>query len=288
MTSITTLAHRSLVRLTGPDWAPFLKGLCTAHIDDMSAHCNVGEHHKLYYGAFLRPQGKLICDVLLHTVSSDEVWLDIPLSEREEIMSKLNMYRLRAKVSLETLDCPVSVAFGGEMPAGFMVDPRSVVSRSAFGMAYGPFKPTTSHEDWRSYRIGLGLSDPGLDFLKDQLYAIDANLDLLGAIDFHKGCYIGQELTSRMKRRGQIKNRILPFVYAPPQSNTDAIVLPVLGEDILSGERRCGEILAMTSKSGLGLMRIDRLTSPLHCGHLELDLCIPEWIAPHLSVLEAE
>ncbi len=279
MTSIARLPHRGLISLTGPDWASFLKGLCTAPIDDLAEAAAKGQFHRLCYGAFLRPQGKMICDVLLHCASADEIWLDVPLSERDELLAKLNMYRLRARVALAALDLPVYVAFDGALPEGFMADPRGTIIGTNFGFAYSVQAETAEADAWAAFRMERGLSDPGYDFPKDELYPIDANLDLLGAIDFHKGCYVGQELTSRMKRRGQIKNRILAFRYAnhPPQA----------GAEVLGGDKRAGNVLNANNSYGLALMRLDRLAPPLSDSLGLIEVITPDWIAAHLPPPEA-
>ena len=278
--SVTALPHRALIAVSGPDWASFLKGLCTAHIDVIVEETARGEFHKLHYGAFLRPQGKMICDVLLHAVSADEIWLDVPLSERDDLLAKLNLYKLRAKVTITALDHPVFVAFGGDLPEGFMADPRRSIIDSIFGFAYAPQTETAMTNDWRAFRYAQGLAEAGTDFAKDELYAIDANLDLLSAIDFHKGCYVGQELTSRMKRRGQIKNRIIGFRY-----EGDA---PTVGAEIINIDKRAGEVLAATQGYGLALMRIDRREGDLSASGQSITLNIPDWIAPALPEITTE
>jgi folate-binding protein YgfZ len=278
--SITALPHRALIAVSGPDWASFLKGLCTAHIDEIVEETAGGVFHKLHYGAFLRPQGKMICDVLLHAVSADEIWLDVPLSERDELLAKLNMYKLRARVTLAAPDHPVYVAFDGGLPAGFMADPRGSIIDATFGLAYTPQNETATTDDWRTFRYAHGLAEAGTDFGKDDLYAIDANLDLLAAIDFHKGCYVGQELTSRMKRRGQIKNRILGFRYEGEA--------PEPGTEILNIDKRAGETLAAVRGDGLALMRIDRSEGALSIDGKPVTLNIPAWIAPGLPEITTE
>ena len=273
MTSIARLPHRSLLRLTGPDWATFLKGQCTAHIDRISETAAKGLRH-MQYGAFLRPQGKMYADCLIQSVSPDEVWLDVPLTAREDLLAKLNMYRLRAKVTIEPLDRPVFVAFGGNIPDVFIRDPRSDIIGAAIGFSYDEQTETSDASAWAEFRMSRGLSDPGHDFGPDELYAIDANLDLLDAIDFHKGCYVGQELTSRMKRRGQIKNRILGFTSSFAHAT---------GAEILSHDRRAGEVLGQAGHHGLGLMRLDRLDTPLLTSTGELSLNITPWVGKHIA-----
>ncbi len=276
MTEIARLSHRALIRITGPDWATFLKGLCTAHIDRITAEVAEGRMDNLHYGAFLRPQGKMYADCLLMAKGPEEIWLDVPLGARPELLARLNMYKLRARVAIAALDRPVFVAFGGDLPDGFAADPRGVIAGNTFGFAYGDRTVTATDTAWTTVRIGLGLADAGQDFGMDELYAIDANLDLLDAIDFHKGCYVGQELTSRMKRRGQIKNRLLPL-----ESDGDL----ERGAEILIGERRVGEVTAAYGRVGLGLMRLDRLENLRvdSSGHA-VRVTVPAWVAQHVQL----
>lgn len=276
MTAIAKLSHRALIRLTGPDWAPFLKGLCTAHIDRISQEATEGQFCTLHYGAFLRPQGKMYADVLLQAVAPEEIWLDVPASARAELLAKLTLYRLRAKVAIEAFDRPVHAAFGGELPDGFVADPRGAIVGAAFGFSYENQKNNADEEAWIAFRCSLGLSDPVYDFDADELYAIDANLDLLDGIDFHKGCYVGQELTSRMKRRGQIKNRILPFRFENHP--------PAVGAELLNGEKRAGQVLRIADNFGLGLMRLDRVNGTITDGHGPVDIFIPPWMAPNITL----
>ncbi len=274
MTAIAELPHRAMVRLTGPDWAGFLKGLCTAHIDRIVSSASLGRQI-LHYGAFLRPQGKMYADCIVKAVGPEEVWLDVPLSARDELMTKLNMYKLRAKVTIETLERPVYVAFGGDLPEGFSPDARSEVIGANFGFGHGDHHATADASAWTEFRMARGLSDPGYDFGKDELYAIDANLDVLDAIDFHKGCYVGQELTSRMKRRGQIKNRILGYVSSLPHP---------AGAEVLKDELRAGETLGQAGPFGLALMRLDRMDDHLTTASGSLKLNIAPWL---MNVLHA-
>ena len=269
MTLIAALPHRALVRLTGPDWASFLKGLCTAPLDRITAAASSGQD-KLHYGAFLRPQGKMYADCIIKVVAAEEVWLDVPLSARDELLAKLNMYKLRARVTIEPLERPVFVAFGGSLPDDFSPDARGHIIGADFGFGYGEHHATSDASAWAEFRMARGLSDPGHDFGKDALYAIDANLDLLDAIDFHKGCYVGQELTSRMKRRGQIKNRILGYVSSTPHP---------AGSEVLKGDLRAGEILGQAGAFGLGLMRLDRIEDDLRTTSGDLKLNIAPWLA---------
>ena len=276
MTEIARLLNRALIRITGPDWATFLKGLCTAHIDRITAEVADGCVDTLHYGAFLRPQGKMYADCLLTAKGPEEIWLDVPASARPELLARLNMYKLRAKVAIEALERPVFVAFGGDLPDGFSADPRGIIAGDTFGFSHDARTTTTDDAAWTAFRVGLGIADAGQDFGMDELYAIDANLDLLDAIDFHKGCYVGQELTSRMKRRGQIKNRLLPLSSAGDLEK---------GAETLIGDRKVGEVVAAYGRTGLGLMRLDRLeTRQVHSGGHAVQVDVPSWVGPHVHL----
>ena len=270
MTKIAFLPHRAVIRVTGPDWAKFLKGLCTAHIETLDQEVQQGRFARLHYGAFLRPQGKMIGDVVLHAVAADDIRLDVPLSVRDELLAKLTLYKLRAQVTIEATDAPVFVAFGG-VADGFLPDARADIVGADFAFSYKTQTAEATADDWAAWRMDLGLGEAGTDFGADQLYAIDANLDLLGAIDFHKGCYVGQELTSRMKRRGQIKNRILPLRH-------QGTLTP--GAEVLNEELKAGQVLASSPGCSLALMRLDRGDGELTCNATNVRLHLPAWLAP--------
>lgn len=277
MTQIAALPHRALIGFTGPDWAKFLQGQSTINLDKIMADVEAGRLNKLYYAAFLTPQGKMITDAFIYTVSAEEAWLDIPRDLRDEMFTRLSLYKLRAKITLSKLDHPVSVAFGGSLPAGFSEDPRAGIidQDGQLGLSYAPQTTTTELNAWVDYRLTHGLSDPVFDYPREYLYPIDANLDLLEAIDFKKGCFVGQETTSRMKRRGQIKNRILPLkVSADTPFETE----------VLKGDRRAGEIVASHAPRALGLMRLDRIDGALTAGGKAATLDIPDWLRPHIEV----
>lgn len=269
MPDIAPLPQRSVIRIEGDDWPTFLRGLCTAPIDVDTPFVT--------HGAFLRPQGKIICDVMLIPQADGSVLLDVPSDQRAELTSKLNMYKLRAKVAISTPDLGVFASINHvpeDLPEGFATDPRSVFARVEIGRGYGQFEATATPEDWKVFRMGLGLAEAGTDFGPDALYAIDANLDALGGIDFKKGCYVGQELTSRMKRRGQIKNRIVPLTHLGELS---------VGAELWQGDRKMGEVLSSVEGRSLALVRLDRLSEgDMRAGDTTVTLSPPDWLKPYM------
>ena len=101
-----------------------------------------------------------------------------------------------------------------------------------------------------AHRLALGVPGPA-DWGSDKTYPIEANFDLLNGIDFQKGCFVGQETTSRMKRRGQVKSRMLPIVFEG--------AAPAPGSEILAGTLRAGEVLSGMQGRAMALVRLDRI-----------------------------
>ncbi|MGC1305203.1 MAG: folate-binding protein, partial [Caulobacteraceae bacterium] len=230
-TAHAVLPERALIGLAGPDWRSFLQGLLTQDVETLIA----GE---LRYAALLTPQGRLLYDLFI-AGDADRATLDVPAAFRDALLAKLKLYRLRAKVEIVPLDGEVGVLFGGSPDAPgpeWLRDPRlPELGWRAFGAA--PV-PTGAHPaspgDYDAHRLALGAPDITRDGLSDKDYALEANLDLLHAVDFRKGCFVGQETTSRMKRRGVVKSRLVPIVFegAPP----------ALGAEVLAGSLRAGEV----------------------------------------------
>ncbi|MFY7720187.1 MAG: YgfZ/GcvT domain-containing protein, partial [Brevundimonas sp.] len=198
---IARLDDRALIRVSGPDARPFLQGLLTQDVETLAP----GE---LRFGALLSPPGRLLFDLFLWG-ESEAVVLDVAADRRDALLQRLAMYRLRARVTLEPDDRPVLVTWGGALPDGFVIDPRLP---GLGGRAFGAdLAPDATGNDWQAHRLALGIPDPDGDAPSDKTYPIEANFDLLNGIDFRKGCFVGQETTSRMKRRGSIRTRMLPI-----------------------------------------------------------------------------
>lgn len=233
------LESRALIRLSGDDWRSYLQGLITQDVETLAP----GEAR---FGALLTPQGRLLYDLFV-ICEADGALLDVAAEHRAAIIQRLTMYRLRAKVEIAADERPVS-ALVGEHAEGFVRDPRL----SDLGWrGYGAALPGDADEAaYEAHRLALGVPGPA-DWGSDRTYPIEANLDLLNGIDFKKGCFVGQETTSRMKRRGQIKNRMLPVVFDGPA--------PPAGAEVLAGELRAGELLSGQDGRAMALLRLDRI-----------------------------
>jgi folate-binding protein YgfZ len=239
------LPSRALIAVGGPDWRSFLQGLITQDVDTMAP----GEAR---FGALLTPQGRLLYDLFV-VEREGGAWLDVEAVHRDAIIQRLTMYRLRAKVEIAADDLPVSILFprpDGDPGAGWVRDPRlPALGWRGYG-ASPPAAAVVAHEAAREVqKLRLGVPGPA-DWGSDKTYPIEANFDLLNGIDFKKGCFVGQETTSRMKRRGQIKSRMLPIRFEG--------AAPAPGSEILAGELRAGEVLSGAEGGAMALVRLDR------------------------------
>jgi folate-binding Fe-S cluster repair protein YgfZ len=230
------LPSRALIAVSGLDWRDFLQGLITQDVETLQA----GEAR---FGALLTPQGRLLYD--LFVVGREEgCWLDVLAEHRAAILQRLTMYRLRAKVELVADDTPVSILFGPDVDPGpgFVPDPRlPTLGWRGYG-ASAPEGATVADEAVRdAAKLALGVPGPA-DWGSDKTYPI--------GIDFQKGCFVGQETTSRMKRRGQIKSRMLPIAFDGPALTA--------GAEVLAGTLRAGEVLSVGAGRAMALLRLDR------------------------------
>lgn len=258
-TRIARLPSRALIRVSGPDARPFLHNLLTQDVETLAD----GE---MRFGALLSPPGRLLFDLFL-TGEADGVVLDVAADRRDAMMQRLTMYRLRAQVSIEADDRPVFAAWGA--PAeGFAPDPRlAALGGRRYG---GEVSADATEDDWQAHRLAIGVPDPAADAPDDKTYPIEADFDLLNGIDFQKGCFIGQETTSRMKRRGAIRNRMLPIAFEGPA--------PAFGAEVLNGDLRAGEVLSGRDGAAMALVRLDRLEGALTVGGRPVTVRRPDWL----------
>jgi len=258
-----TLISRAVIAVGGPDWRSFLQGLITQDVETLAPR-------ESRFGALLTPQGRLLWDMFV--VGRDEgCWLDVEAQHRDAIVQRLSMYRLRAKVEIASADLTVSAA-GEPGPDGEWVrDPRlPALGWRGYGASGGGDEGA-----YEGRRLALGVPSPA-DWGSERTYPIEANFDILNGIDFKKGCFVGQETTSRMKRRGQVKSRMLPIVFDGPP--------PAFGAEILAGELRAGEVLSGIDGRAMALVRLDRARgAALTVEGRPVRTEVPAWMSPALG-----
>ena len=260
---IIKLASRALVALGGADWRGFLQGLLTQDVETIVP----GE---LRFGALLTPQGRLLYDLFI-VGREDGCWLDCVAERRAALLQRLTIYRLRAKVTIAAEDSAVFAAWGGAPGGdGWVADPRL----PGLGWrGYGVAAPATDPEvEYDRHRLSLGVPGPA-DWGEESSYPLEADFDLLNGVDFKKGCFVGQETTSRMKRRGVIKSRMLPIEFEGPA--------PAAGAEILAGTLRAGEVLSGVDGRAMALVRLDRIEgAALTVDGRACAVVRPDWIDP--------
>lgn len=260
-TRIAQLPSRALVRVSGPDARAFLHNLLTQDVETLAE----GE---LRFGALLSPPGRLLFDLFI-LGEADGVLLDVAAGRRDALLQRLALYRLRARVEIAPLDVPVLAAWGGAAD-GFAQDPRwAPMGARAYGLKVAA---GTAEADYHAHRLAQGLPDPERDPGFDRSYPIEADFDLLNGIDFHKGCFVGQETTSRMRRRGSIRNRMLPIAFDGPP--------PPEGAEVLNGELRAGEVRSGVEGRATALLRLDRLDGALTADGRPIVVSWPAWAPP--------
>ena len=234
--------ERAVLGLEGPEAEAFLHNLVTADTLGLAD----GEAR---YAALLTPQGKILFDFFVLKTAAGYL-LDCAASQREELVKRLMFYRLRAKVVIAARD-DLEVGVAADRPQGAMayVDPRTPLIGWRIIADKGKLNAGSSYHE---ARIALGLADSDGDIGSGQLFPHEANFDQFGAVSFAKGCYIGQEVVSRMEHRATARSRILPVAFdgtAPPRDTA-----------IRSGEKIIGSVLSSIGNRALALMRLDRLS----------------------------
>jgi tRNA-modifying protein YgfZ len=242
------LEDRGVVRVNGADARGFLQGLVTCDMDKVS-------DHSLSYGALLTPQGKILFDFLVSEREGD-FWLDTPRALAADLAKRLNFYKLRAKITIEDASAAHAIAaHWGEVQEG-LKDPRhpDLGTREVVG----PGAVQGDAQAYEAHRIALGVPQGGLDFAYGETFPHDADLDLLHGVDFRKGCYVGQEVVSRVEHRGTARKRILPVTFEG--------AAPSVGSEIRAGEQVLGTMGSSAAGHGLASFRVDRLQEAQEAG----------------------
>ena len=264
---VALLPDRGVVKVAGDDARGFLNGLVT---NDM-AKVAPG---KPRFAALLTPQGKIIVDFIVAEAPINDgggFFLDCPRALASALVEKLNFYKLRAKVICEDLSSVLGVMaiwdgtaeseYGLSYPdprlpalgSRIMLPPHLAEEAAADlgGMLVGA-------DAYEAHRIALGVPRGGLDFIYGDTFSHEADMDQLNGVDFGKGCYIGQEVVSRVEHRASARSRVVPIVYDE--------FAPSSGLPVMAGDRQIGTLGSTAKGHGLALMRLDRIGDALAAG----------------------
>ena len=236
---IATL-DRTLLRLSGETVRSWLAGLITNNLDT-----------PLSFGALLTPQGKIIADFFIHQdldIWGDDLILETAPKFAPALLKRLKMYKLREKIDIiEVSTHSVYVLWDGEGDLG-AVDPRAETLGRRF-VSDQIIETSATADDYDLHRLSQSIPDSQYDFGSQERFPADVNMDLLSGVDFKKGCFIGQEVVSRMYRRTEVRKRMRAVKAASPLAT---------GPLNIDG-RTVGDILYANENLGMALIRLDRI-----------------------------
>jgi len=273
------LPDRGVVNVAGPDARKFLNGLVTVDIGKATEQ-NPG------FAALLTPQGKIIVDFIV--IGDDQRFcLDCPRALATTLVERLGFYKLRAKVVVEDVSNSVVVMaiWDGAAPAHWGVpypDPRlpelglrciSPPPPAGAAAAFGA--ELVDAAAYEVHRIALGVPAGGLDFAYGDAFPHEADMDQLNGVDFQKGCFVGQEVVSRMEHRGTARSRVVPVEFGG--------AAPATGSAVTAAGKPMGVMGSAAPGRGLALLRLDRVEealaagASLQAGDVALRLVKPAW-----------
>jgi folate-binding protein YgfZ len=278
------LPDRGVVKVAGADARTFLNGLLTTDIAKVSPV-------QARFGALLTPQGKIIVDCIVAEAASEDgggFFLDCPRALAGELVQKLNFYKLRAKAVCEDLSEVLGVLAvwdgNGNTDYGLVyADPRLAALGQRIMLPPHLAKEAAADigadlmeaSVYEAHRIALGVPRGGLDFIYGDAFPHEADMDQLAGIDFDKGCYVGQEVVSRMEHRGTARNRIVPIAAES--------FAPDAGVPVMAGDKQVGVTGSHAGNRGLAMLRLDRVAdaraagTPLTAGGVAIEPRKPDW-----------
>jgi len=251
---LITLSNRAVVHITGEDAEKFVQAVITTNLDKLGAD-------ELKPGALLAPQGKILFDFLVSRIENG-LRFDMPASIAADFAKRMTLYRLRAKAEITQLpESLVSVCWendsvsshGDSMKRDMRFPEELNVIR-----IYGTAGNVSDESAWVALRAEYGIAEGEADFVYNDVFPHDVNFDQTGGVTFPKGCFVGQEVVSRMQHRGTPRRRVLVAKSDTP--------LPAMGTPITVGGREIGTLGSSSGRIGLALVRIDRVKDALDSG----------------------
>lgn len=247
-----TLDDRAVISISGEDARSLLQGLVTVDMDRLEQSGHV-------FGALLAPQGKIQFDFFIHA-KGDDFLIDIDQTCAADFLKRMMMYKLRSKVALADVSQAnhVVVAWGDNGDGA--PDARLEAMGSRIINNEKPAASATVH-DYHNHRISLGVPEGGKDFAFDDIFPHDAMMDVLAGVDFKKGCYVGQEVVSRVHHRATARKRFYIINSSQP--------LPEAGGTVMLGDKAVGGFAMAQGTCALGLLRMDKVEES--DGNLSID-----------------
>lgn len=237
------MTKRRILQISGPDAREFLQGLITNDIDRLE--------DGLVYAALLTPQGKYIADFFLAHAPGG-ILLDVAESLGDTLTQRLGMYKLRADVTIEPAALHLHRGLGTPPGDGF-ADPR----HAALGWrAYRDNPQTDDSTDWTAIRVAHLIPETGVELTPDT-FILEAGFERLSGVDFKKGCYVGQEVTARMKHKTELRKGLAQVRIAGKAET---------GTEITANGKVAGTLLSRTDDAGIAYLRYDRAVGEMTAG----------------------
>ncbi len=233
--------NRTVIRVSGTETRPFLQGLVTNDVDRLD--------QGLVYAALLTPQGKYRADFFLVADGAD-VLIDVAAPLAAGLVKALSLYKLRADVTLSDTDLAVTRGTG-PVPDGAYADPRhpSLGWRGYAGQTARP-------ADWDALRVAACVPESGVELTPDT-FILEAGFEALNGVDFRKGCYVGQEVTARMKHKTELRKGLARVAV-----NGSAPV----GTEVTAGGKPAGTLFTQAGGEGIAYLRFDRAGGEMQAG----------------------
>lgn len=255
------LKDRSLILISGDDAEKFLENIVTCRVAGMAINT-------MAFGALLTPQGKIMFDFFILR-REDGFLFDLPADMAEEFAKRMTFYKLRAKVDISSMDQLSVTALWGDNNDTGIEDPRLPTMGTRY---YSDDLSEAEDGNYDELRVANCMPEGGKDFEYGDAYPHETLMDQFGGVDFRKGCFVGQEVVSRMQHRGTVKKRI---IMIRAEGN-----LPPAGEAILADGKPAGKLGTVCSTGGLALLRLDRVAKAdeLSTNGIILHPSLPEWV----------
>ena len=242
---LVKLSDRSVMSINGADAEKFLQGIITCNVLEISSNS--------IYGSILTPQGKLLYDFIIYR-NEKGFLLDASKIIFNDLKKLLNMYKLRSEINLHDRDdLSVFVDLNNTKENSQNIDPRYHKMGTREILNSNNEISSTSKTIYDKQKINLGIAEIGSDIQPGEVFPMEANLDYLKGIDFKKGCFIGQEVSSRMYRKGNAKKRIVTFESKDTFTND---------EDLVYNDRIIGRMIKKIDDCGIALIKIETITNP--------------------------
>ncbi|MGV8939535.1 MAG: YgfZ/GcvT domain-containing protein [Allorhizobium sp.] len=272
------LPDRALIRITGVPAEHFLQNLITTDVVALAP----GE---AWPGALLTPQGKILFDFLVWRIDGGFM-LETAASQRDDLIKRLTMYKLRTPVDIAAeAEDGVTVSWGEDALDGGLVDRRFSTAGIPLSRRPGDHgdHPVSGYD---VLRILAGIPESGSDFALQDAFPHDVMLDLMNGLSFRKGCYVGQEVVSRMQHRGTARRRPVIVTAQTP--------LPATGAEMTAGGKPIGTLGTVAGSRALAIVRIDRASDALAeevaivAGDVAVSLALPSWSGLQFTAMPSQ